>query len=283
MKISAHVICDSVNPKGDRLTTFVLTLPRIVLSEFNTHRMFSRNASSSRAIPVAKMIKQVVEEPFIPIHWGSNKPGMQAGEELDSETIEACKITWLEARDAAVDRAQRLLDYGLHKQTVNRLLESWMFTKIVLSATDYANFFALRDHPMAEPHIALLARDMREAYRASVPKLLDYGRWHLPFINQLEWEDFEEHGDDIQELIECSVARCARVSYLNHDGTHPSREKDKALHDQLCKSRPMHGSALEHAASSYDGGYLGNFKGWKQYRKYLADENITVLPWEQPA
>ena len=104
----AEVLLDSVNPTGQRLTTFVLRFPRFVLSEFNTHRMFSRNASSSRAIPTTKLMQQLREDPVMPVEWGRNQSGMQAREVLDADAGRAAEAAWLGARDAALAHAEQL-------------------------------------------------------------------------------------------------------------------------------------------------------------------------------
>ena len=153
MAYHAEVLLDSVNPAGQRLTTFVLRFPRFVLSEFNTHRMFSRNASSSRAIPTTKLMQQLREDPVVPVEWGRNQAGMQAREVLDAVAASAAEAEWLAARDAALAHAEQLRAIGAHKQIVNRVLEPWMWTSVIVSSTTYDNFFTLRCHPDAQPEI----------------------------------------------------------------------------------------------------------------------------------
>ena len=263
---SAKVLADSVG-NGSRLTTLELTFPRIVLAEFNTHRQLSRNAASSRAIPAAKMIEQVKENPFIPIHWGAAQKGMQAYNEVVPDNKPFCQLAWLEARDQAIERAEELLSYGLHKQIVNRLLEPWMWVTVIASATNWSNFFHLRCAPDAEPHIHKIACMARDAVTESSPRELKPLEWHLPLIG------FE--GDELLPLenrIEVSVGRCARVSYLTHDGRRDV-QADLDLHDRLKDSG--HWSPFEHAAiySPLSAGKGGNFgDGWVQYRKLFENE-----------
>lgn len=273
--ITAEIIADSVHPEGPRLTTFVLTYPRFIHAEFMTHRMFSRNASSSRAIPVAKQIQMVIDNPAIPIAFLKNKAGMQGGEALDNQD-DAVKI-WLHGRDRAVEVARAFAEIDVHKQYANRVLEPWAHITVVCSATDWANFFALRMHPAAMPEIHTLAGKMHAAMNASTPSLIGYGNWHLPFVTDREIGTDK----DWNISVRMSVARCARVSYLNHEGKAPTFEEDMKLYDRLMGAHPIHASPAEHQATPMERhplegmAYYGNFRGWMQHRKLLTNENIT--------
>lgn len=268
--IQAKIIEDSVNPSGFRLTTFVLTYPRFIHSEFLTHRMFSRNASSSRAIPVKKSIQMVLENPVIPLAFTRNKAGMQGGDPLDEQASKNATYAWETAMGYAVKYAQMLADLDVHKQYANRILEPFSHITVVCSATDYANFFALRCHEMAQPEIHALADLMYEAYRSNTPKRLNATEMHLPFVSDEERQSFSR--DDVLKM---SVARCARVSYLNHEGKKPTLEEDIALYNRLVGSAPIHASPAEHQAIAMeDDKGSGNFKGFLQYRKMLHNENI---------
>jgi hypothetical protein len=269
LSTTAQVVLDSLSPMGHRITTLQLCYPRFIHAEFMTHRVFSRNASSSRAIPVAKMIEQVRNNPAMPTHWGSNKPGMQAGEELQGYAREQARAVWLEAANAAADFAQTMsLDFGLHKQVANRILEPFQWMRTIVTATEWENFFGLRDHPAAEPNIQVLARAMKVAMDKSAAARLRPGEWHLPYVSVPE---LQEHG--LRAALELSTARCARVSYLNHDGSTPDIDRDRELYAALVGNTPMHASPLEHQASPsfgrhYD--YLsGNLRGWVQHRKLV--------------
>lgn len=264
MKISAKVIRDSIYIEGSRLTTFQLCYPRFIHSEVMTHRVFSRNASSSRAIPVAKMIEQARATPAMPVHWGKNMPGMQAREELfGSERDHAIEL-WLEAAQRAADVAEAMNNSGLHKQVVNRLLEPFQWIHVILTATEFDNFFELRAHEDAQPEIRVLAEEMLKAMDSSIPKVLQHGEWHLPYILQDDYMD-------IETAKKCSAARCARVSYLTHDGKTPSKEKDIELFERLVGSRPIHASPTEHQATPLMSAnqWSGNFRGWRQFRKEI--------------
>lgn len=264
--MNVSIVADSVSKVGNRITTFVLRFPRIVLAELNTHRAFSRNSASSRAIPFNKMVKMVNEDPFIPIAWMKEHTGMQGNEYLTNESdIEKAKQQWLEARDSAVKQSKLLHDTGVTKQICNRLLEPFMWHTCILTATELENFFSLRAHPDAEIHIQKLAYIMLDEYKKSIPKVLDKGDWHLPFSDKL---DKSLSYDDIMKVI---TARCARVSYLNFDGS-SSVEADIKLHDRLKESG--HWSPFEHCAQCMEDNLsYGNFIGWKQYRKHFIEEN----------
>lgn len=228
MTITAQIIADSISPHGIRLTTMQLRYPRFIHAEFMTHRAFSRNASSSRAIPVEKLIADIQRDTAMPEYWGSNKPGMQAGAELTGDDLEFVKAHWLNARDDAIHYAKKLHSRGAHKQIVNRLLEPFSHINVVVTATDYANFYALRRHADAQPEIKVLADAMFEAQEASVPVELVPGAWHLPYVKT---GADDEGCETIDTLIKLSVARCcARTSYFTHEGKPPNIEDDLRLY-----------------------------------------------------
>ena len=255
--INAQIIADSANKcaGGKRITTFVLTYPRFIHSELLTHRLFSRNAASSRAIKFDKFIEDVKTNPAIPIHWGKNQAGMQADLEIDLLKEEALKI-WHEARDSAVHFASELHNLGLHKQVVNRLLEPFFNITTLVTATEFDNFFKLRAHPAAQPEIRDLAYKMLEAYNTSVPVEKEIGEWHIPF------SDKYIDGLTIEQKLKICTARAARLSYKTFDGE-INFEKDYSLHDRLLSEG--HYSPFEHAAQA-DFGVFNNFSQWKQYR-----------------
>lgn len=289
MTYAAKILADSVSPDGVRLTTFEVVIPRIVLAELNTHRWFSRNSASSRAIPVKKMIQRVMETPYIPSYWGKNQKGMQSDEEVSPELADKAKGLWLRARDAAVDQAIALGEVGIHKQFTNRLLEPFMWHTCIITATEWDNFEHLRCHKHAHPDIRIPAEMMQELRLNGEPKELDYGEWHLPLV------DIEVDGPLVCDvlakmprvdlgmtdlLVKVSCGRCARISYLTHEGKRDV-EKDIELCDGLTVNGHM--SPLEHAArpmeqwrgGSEDGQrqeFYGNFRGWVQFRKTIQGE-----------
>jgi hypothetical protein len=286
MKFKTEIILDSVAPSGSRLTTFVLTYPRFIHSEFMTHRKMSKNSASSRALPIQKNIDSISNFPAMPIEWGTAKPGMQAGEETKHKDL-AQKI-WLEASKEMVLAAQKLagivsvnengeivpdnspdaIKLNIHKQVTNRILEPFMWMTVICTATDYDNFFALRCHPDAQPEIQKLANMMKEAYDNSTPLELNDGEWHTPFIQ----EDEKTLDVDIKKKI--AVARSARVSYLTHDGKR-NIEKDLELYDRLIGgSGTGHWSPFEHVAiACAEKISSGNFDGFIQFRKLFDNEN----------
>jgi thymidylate synthase ThyX len=258
---SARVLLDSVSPAGVRLTTLEVTFPRFVLAEFNTHRVFSRNSASSRAIPTSRLLERVESDPVLPQEWGRNKAGMAASDVLSPEEQIEAKRIWLGARDDAVARARELLALKVHKQELNRVLEPFLWHTVIVTATEWENFFALRCAATAQPEIRTAAMRMRDALEAERPRQIDYGQWHLPLVQD------DERALDIESQKKISAARCARVSYLTHEG---QREigKDLELHDRLKGER--HLSPFEHVARpAPDAAFYANFRGWLQMRREI--------------
>lgn len=301
MGFDAKVLADSVSPAGHRLTTLEATFPRFVLAEFNTHRVFSRNSASSRAIPVAKQLRRVLDDPYVPIEFGSNKPGMQAGPALAGAARDAAEAEWLAARDDAVRHVLGLITspgnvasyddlhacleaaqgslkeppaewLNVHKQVANRLLEPFMWHTVIVSSTTWDNFLNLRAHPDAQPEIRLIATKMREALERSVPTRLEPAEWHLPLVGEAE----REEASSAEELAKISIGRCARVSYLTHAGTR-DLAADVTLYDRLLESGHM--SPMEHVARPMTPAELaerewsGNFQGWIGHRKLIPGES----------
>ena len=271
---TANIIADSINGCGDRLTTFVLTYHRFIHSEFMTHRMLSKNSSSSRAIPVGKMISKVIADNVYPLHWGANQKGMVADSEISEMRQEEARSIWESARDSALTHARALASIGVHKQVVNRLLEPFSTITVICSGTEYQNFFDQRCHPDAQPEIQALAIVMREAYDASEPDELDYGDWHIPFVDvdDAEWVA-EKYVNDpnlqTKALAKVATGRCARVSYLNHGGIRNIQD-DIKLHDRLLSSKPAHLSPFEHCAIALPSSEKrANFTGFESYRYQL--------------
>jgi thymidylate synthase ThyX len=278
MTCEVKIIEDTVG-NGTRLTTFQLRYPRFIHSELMTHRVFSRNASSSRAIPTSKLLEMVKIDPAMPVYWGKNQAGMQAKEELDEATKLKAIEVWLETRDLVVEQTKKMIELGVHKQIANRMLEPWHYIHVVLTTTEIDNFFDLRCHKDAQPEIKELADMMRTEYmKMKVARSCDQHWWHLPYVTP------EERGQyPLEDLLKISTARCARVSYMNHDVTASDVEKDRKLHDMLVIATPQHMSPAEHQAVFLNSEkFYGNFRGWKQYRKYLESnflaENIGKDP-----
>ena len=257
--VHAKIVEDTLSEAGQRITTMELRYHRFIHSEFMTHRKFSRNASSSRAVPVFKIIEQTVKDPAIPIHWGKNKPGMQAHEEEINPDL--ALAYWLVSRDAAVESATRLVELGLHKQVANRLLEPFQFITTLVTATEWDNFFELRISPYAQPEINELALCMQKALKESTPKNKTY---HLPYI-----KEEERHRRGLYELFKISAARCCRISYLKHGGEESSIEEDIARADELIRLK--HSSPFEHQAIALlnKNEASRNFDGWRQYRSLI--------------
>jgi len=296
--MEVEIIADSINSAGCRLTTFVLEYPRFIHSEVLTHRVFSKNAASSRAIPVEKMIQQIIDNPAMPVWWGKNQSGMQAKEELDNQVVkmriqsdpldprenlyfhfsdlEYAKCIWLQSRDKAIEQVKQLLDLGLHKQISNRILEPWFNIRVIFSGTEFDNFYKLRAHPDAQPEFQVLAYKMQEEYKKSIPKELNYGEWHIPFGDQIDEDKIvaetkvEKHEEEFEKIKrKIAIARCARVSYHNYEGK-DDYLADVKLCDRLFSSEPKHLSPTEHVAQALDSDeFIANFRGFKQYRKFI--------------
>lgn len=289
MDFEVKIIADSVNQKGERLTTLTATYPRIIHSELLTHRAFARNAASSRAIPHSKMQKMIIDSPFIPIYWGMENRGMQTGDEVPEHMRDFAEYLWCQAMQYSVHWADMLANIGkhfverfpskampgdenvrMHKSIPNRLTEPYMWITSVISATEWKNFFRLRCHEDAEVHFQKIANMIRETREASKPKSLAPGEWHLPFIHE------DELGLPIDTLSKVSTARSARVSYLNHEGKRDIAS-DLDMFERLCNGSGFgHWSAHEHCAAAGAGGERsGPFVGWLQFRKNFENENLA--------
>lgn len=268
--IKATIICDSISEIGNRLTTYEISYPRIILAEANTHRMLAKNSSSSRAIPFAKMLDSLTGRP---VRFGKNVSGMQDSGEHDAlitgkEFNDATNCTtyaytpeqaWEEAKKDAIFWAKAFSEAGYHKQVVNRLLEPFQMMKTVISGTEWENFFWLRNHSAADPTFEELARCMKEAREVSIPQLLKAGQWHLPYISMLVSTEGDNiyyylSDDDIgttgyiplEDAIKVSCARTCAVSFRNIDY---GLEKSREVYNRLVSDEKIHGSALEHAAT----------------------------------
>lgn len=265
----AKVIAHSAH-QGKEIVTFQLVYPRWVHGEVMTHRVFSRNSMSSRAVPVAKMLDQVRTSPAKPIRWGLNQPGMQATDQnLEGAALEKANEIWERVANACAEGAAELAALGLAKQWANRPLEAFQWMRTIVTATEWDNFYALRCHPDAQPEFQHLAGLMRAAHEASTPEYLQVGQWHLPYVLE------HEKTLPLKDLRKVSAARCARVSYLTHDGQNPSIEADLALFDRLAAGKPIHASPLEHQATPYGLG-SGNFKGWMQFRHLWENQQVAA-------
>lgn len=252
----AKVICDSLAPNGKRLITMEVQAPRFILAEINTHRSLSRNSASSRATPVKKRIESCLKFPVEPIEFGVNKPGMQSTEFLTPEDEEQARCEWHKARFVCLEIAKRLDELKCHKQLANRVFETFVFNKQVITATEWENHNFQRTHKDAQPEYRYTAQLIVAAQKASKPTLLMPGQWHLPYI---QFEEMPKHLDDdtLSVLKKCSVARCARVSGVNFETGTYDQAKDLQLFDRLVSrsspDEPKHWSPLEHVATPIPG------------------------------
>ena len=313
--ISAKVICDSISDAGVRLTTFEIEYPRFIHSEVMTHRNLSKNSSSSRAIPIQKMLDQIEDNMAIPIYWGKNKSGMQAVEEVDDLSKKNAEIMWKGCFWKAKDTASWLSDDGLHKQVPNRLTEPFQMMKVVITGTDFDNFFNLRIHKDAQPEICMLAYKMYEAMQESKPIELKTGEWHLPFVNvvwngrgKMCYADEDFNSISLEQAIKFSAASCASVSYRTEGMT---LEKADKIFDMLIDVEVIHASPFEHLGTpikpkydelgcvrvncseseSWEEGITqrnrqgdlcsGNLRGWIQYRHLLPSNTCWEYKHEE--
>ena len=302
--ITAKVVCDSISPDGVRITTLEIEYPRFIHGEFMTHRSLSKNSSSSRAIPIQKMLDQIESNMAVPIYWGKNKSGMQATEEVCSTIQKYACERWGYAYLDVKHYVEQLVDGDLHKQVPNRLTEPFQMMKVVITGTDFDNFFNLRIHPDAQPEICMLAYKIYKAMGESEPVKLKVRDWHLPYVN-IGWNGrgdttyFNEDFDviDLEDAIKISASCCAQVSYRNTD---MSLEKADKIFNMLIKSDVLHASCFEHLATpirnqeglinGWDFGithqnkqgqlFSGNLRGWISYRQQLQDNTCWEFDFE---
>lgn len=284
--ISAKVVEYSVSETGQEIVTYELEYPRFIHGELMTHRVLSRNAMSSRAVPIEKMMEQVKNNPAMPIEWGINQKGMQAKEVYEKGTSKYRRAVsfWEDAAESAVREVEWLHKLGLHKQIVNRPLEPFQVMKTVVTATEWDNFYDLRTHEDAQPEFRELARCMKTAREVAFPTELKAGEWHLPYV--------ENSSLGLDTALKVSASCCAQVSYRLLDD---SVDKALMIYDKLVTSKPVHASPFEHQATPvvqstepepmhtwfdqkgvthvdrHSSPWSGNFKNWIQYRQLLTD------------
>lgn len=290
MNQSAKVIAHSVSASGGpSILTMEIHIWRPLLAELNTHRALSNlsgSAASSRAVPAHKRIEAVRADPYIPKHWPANQPGM-IGKVADGPSALECRQIWRESAELACYHAEKLVDTLTHKANINRILEPFHTVPVVLTGTEdgWENFFALRTErledgtPVPDPEFCDLADEMLcVAQLSKAVAITEKDGWHCPYVDEREPVGWGL-------AVKISAARCARVSYENHDGTRDVA-KDIALHDRLLASGHM--SPMEHQARPRDAhdsqwhGLNGNLHSdWIQYRKTLPGERRTFKIWEK--
>lgn len=271
--IRAAVVAYSVSViSGKEIVTFLIDFPRFILPEFNTHRVISKSGASSRAIPVAKSIEAIQNHSYMPIHFGQNKAGMAADQEVDKTTKFTAKCAWDFAARNAIESAKTLNNLGIHKQVTNRVLEPFSYMRMVVTATEWDNFFWLRLHEDADPHINELARVMLFALQESVPIALQHGDYHVPFFGNGYWTPEIEscYGVTAQQAIEHSMSCCAQTSYRKLD---MSAEKTEDIIKKLFGGSRVHGSPSEPIATPMAVPTLSAIPS-----EYLIADYITAMP-----
>lgn len=255
--INAKIIADSINEFGNRVTTFELEYPRYIHSELLTHRVFSRNCASSRAIPLNVMIELVLNNPVIPM-WTKNQKGMQ-GTTLDPISKSKATDEWLHALLNAVESVKKLQEIGVHKQNANRLLEPFQHIKTIFTGSEFDNFFNLRIAPDVQPEFCELAKNMKLLLDVSIPQQLKDNEVHCPYFEHVTINDADK--------ILTSVALCAQVSYRKENS---EKETVKRIINMLLTSERLHASPFEHICKTGNPEIqIGNLKGYKQLRHFV--------------
>lgn len=303
--IKSTIIKDSIS-RGSRFTTFELEYPRFIHSEIMTHCMLEKNAASSRAIPVESMIKTIEDKPAAPISWGANNPGMQSNSVLDESKRNAAQALWRLAARRAISYARRLADkdhINAHKQIVNRITEPFQVMKTVMSGTEWANFFWLRNHPDAQPEFQELARVMWDCMQESKPQELQPGEWHLPYVEYINGV-YSVNGIeyDLDQARKISASCCAQVSYRKLNDTIEQAEKVFGMLNLGSEDVPSHASPICHQGTPVQNTHVvgrimnipglpdtwepgithtrrdgslwsGKLRGWVQYRQLIPNES----------
>ena len=312
---AAEVLADSISGQtGTRLFTVQATFPRFILAEVNTHRVFSRNSASSRAIPPEIHIKRIAENPFMPEAFHKRVKGMGQGEALDKEAQKEAREKWIKGSQRAITTAEALLELDISKSHVNRVLEPYMWHTAIITSTEWDNFFNLRTPPgdeidydfPAQPEFQKIGIMMRNAMRASNPTLLATpDDWHTPLVAEdEEFDDFEEWTPKVE--AEISAGRCAKVSYekmgfeapiaslvrtsgltehghmspLEHAARIRTSEEDMAMRSQKDVIRSMYAdgtidkSLTDRLLSETE--FVGNFRNFVQLRKTVEHEEDRV-------
>ncbi len=266
-KVSAKIICDNTNQLQTRLTTIQIRVPKWLLQEINTHRVFSRSFNSSRAIP-AKTLRKSAD--FAPHIWIANQPGMSGNTEMRDIKLYIAIATW-HSLTAIVKLGHWVLELcGLHKQYTNRWLEPIVWVDGVITSTDWANFLKLRNHRSAQPEIRNLANQIEKLLADNEPDYLEPGEWHLPYIDD---EDVALHS--LYELRLISAGRCARVSYGFKDVKDSAADLNRA--EKLLSANPPHLSPFEMVAmvaDTHESFKSGNFRDWVQFRQVI--DNLSA-------
>lgn len=313
MTFSAKIICDSIGQDAPRLAAIELVYPRFIHSELLTHRVTSKNSSSSRAIPFVKMLADIKADIAKPAEWRMDEGGMQGFTVAPVAIASQADRLWMSGMFAAAQVAEQMHRLGLHKQHVNRVMEPYAHMRVIMSSTQWKNLLGLRNHRDADPSICLLAQHIQKAMDESMPTVLTSGEWHLPYVtgdaeaiqtctefaekaSVLDLDRWHIRSDDrkltaIEVMKRVSAARCARTSYKTFDGKTSTVTADFALFDKLVGGELLHASPTEHQASPdrflitnrrwMSPRMHGNFNGWCQFRKELPNENLDVVIGEE--
>lgn len=286
--IQAEIIADSVWPiigHNKRLTTFKLVVPHSVLGHLVRHRAFSLSVASNRALRSSSVMDTLN---YIP-DWRTAQKGMQPAEFINDKN----------KRDYLDDIVYTLKNYtseyvnemvnkhNVAKELTNRYLAPFQLVTVLVTSSEYSNFFNLRDHQDAQYDTQIVARKMKKLLEENTPTYLERGEWHLPFISYGEAKD-----NTIIEQIAASVARCARTSYkLPNSENRSDIISDIRLFNKLI-TPPIHASPLEHVATplrmsdiyasilpedkTLNSAFYGNTYGWVQLRKLFEFDDLPI-------
>ncbi len=249
------------------ITSVQFRIPASFLAQFNTHAALCKSAESARAIPLRTFREKVLADPYFPTSWGKNQRGMMAESHLDKEAQEKAVIMSRAALYGAVRHHENMEELGIHKQDANRLLEPWAWKNVIATATDWENFFALRCAEDAQPTMQELSWAIAGVVLTASPK---YDSLHLPYVLD---EERAEYKNQPHQLFMLSAARCARVSYAQHDTGKVDVDKDFDLAQKLIKSG--HASPFEHPAMAVDDVRVDKYRGWRSARRDLSPSCMT--------
>lgn len=271
---SAKIVLDSYsNITEARCTTLEFTMPKWLVAEFNTHRMTAKNSASSRAIPTSKLIEAIEYHPVVPIDFREKNTGMTADALVNEQDLQLLYEEWIGASKDMLARVKRMLAIGkgVDKQRVNRLLEPFMWTTVVATATEWENFFTLRDHEAAQPEFGLIASIANQLYRLNEPQILVAGEWHLPYVTMEEEASLIKEGVPAYQIALASAARVSRVTYVKQD-TKYSFDEEVQKGIKLAKDRHM--SPLDQVAMATNSrNFFGHSYSFKPLRKFIVGES----------
>lgn len=286
-KTWAKVIADSIDPFGYRITTFEVQYPTTILQQFEKHRALPRSVvystASMRARPVASLVEEVENNPFVPSEFRKNQKGMQPGDGLSEVDAAKARNLWIAGAQTAAKVATELAALGVHKELANRPLTPYAWTRSIVTGTDWQEFYRLRTDADAQGEFRVLAEAMKEAHARSAPRAIQAGEWHMPYrdpesdpspgeyasaFDMSEIRTYYRIGSNNFDALLLCAARAARVSYLTHEKTR-DLQADLTLARGLIKN--VHMTPFEHVAQAMgDDSYFGPLRAWRPLRMVVS-------------